>query len=204
MYAYLKGKVSDITEESCIVEVNNIGYNVHISSTTAHELAGLGNEVKVYTYTSVREDAIQLYGFTTQADLRMFKLLITVSGIGPKVALSILSAIDSDSIRFAVITGDVKTLSRAPGIGKKTAERMILDLKDKVDPDEYITGAPVAISSTSEISDKTANPMIKEAAEALTALGYSSSDALRAVKSVDITDGMEIEDILKLALAALY
>lgn len=204
MYAYFKGKVSDITDESCIIEVNNIGYNIHISSATAQELSGISSEVKLYTYTSVREDAIALYGFTGMAELKMFKLLITVTGIGPKAALSILSVIDVDSIRFAVITGDVRALSRAPGIGKKTAERIILDLKDKVNPDDYISGMPVLVGEETGSAGKTSDPRAKEAAEALTALGYSSSDSLKAVAGVEITDDMDVEDILSRALKALY
>ncbi len=132
MIAYLKGKITDIAEENVVLEVNDIGYNVKITGRTLGMLPAAGEEVKIYTYTYVREDAIHLYGFLTRDDLKMFKLLITVNGIGPKGALAVLSVMDADELRFAIISGDAKAIAKAPGIGGKTAERAILDLKDKV------------------------------------------------------------------------
>ena len=131
MIAYVKGIVADIAEDNAVIEVNGMGYNVRISADTAARMPGVGETVKLYTYTSVREDAIQLFGFLSGNDLAVFKKCITVNGIGPKGALAILSVLDADSLRFAIMSGDVKTICKAPGIGARTAERLILELKDK-------------------------------------------------------------------------
>lgn len=132
MIAYVKGTVEDITEDNAVVDVGGIGYNVRISADTAARLPGIGERVKLYTYTSVREDAIQLFGFLSKNDLDIFKKCITVSGIGPKGGLAILSVLDADSLRFAILSGDVKAITKAPGIGARTAERLILELKGKI------------------------------------------------------------------------
>ena len=131
MYAYLKGIVVEVHEESCIIEVNNIGYNLKISNQTASSLK-INETYKIYTYTYVREDAFQLFGFLTQEDLNIFKKCITVNGIGPKGALSILTIFDANSLKLAILSGDAKSIAKAPGIGATTAERLILDLKDKI------------------------------------------------------------------------
>ena len=136
MYAYLNGIIADIEDDNCIIDVNDIGYNVQISGQTMTRLPGIGERVKLFTYTNVKEDALQLYGFLSKADLEMFKKCITVSGIGPKGALGLLSAMDADDLRFAIISQDVKAISKAPGIGKRTAERLILELKDKLTIDD--------------------------------------------------------------------
>jgi Holliday junction DNA helicase RuvA len=198
MIAYIKGEIADITEDNLVLEANSIGYNIKISSGTAGMLPGIGEEVKIYTYTCVREDAFLLYGFLTKDDLDIFKKLITVNGIGPKGGLAILSVMSADSLRFAIISGDVKEISKAPGIGKKTAERVILDLRDKVSiEDTFVNkgmGGELSGASSGDTSSK------NEAIEALTALGYSASEALKAVKQIAVTEDMDTEDILKLAL----
>ena len=125
MIAYVKGIVEDITEDNAVVDVGGMGYNIRISADTAARLPGIGETVKLYTYTSVREDAIQLFGFLSKNDLDIFRKCITVSGIGPKGGLAILSVLDADSLRFAILSGDVKAITKAPGIGSKTAERLI-------------------------------------------------------------------------------
>lgn len=202
MIAYLKGEIADITEDNLILEANNIGYNIKISSGTAGMLPGIGEEVKIYTYTYVREDAFLLYGFLTKDDLDIFKKLITVNGIGPKGGLAILSVMSADSLRFAIISGDVKEISKAPGIGKKTAERVILDLRDKVSiEDTFVNksmGGDLGNVSSGDVNIK------NEAIEALTALGYSASEALKAVKQVTVMEDMDTEDILKQALKKMY
>ena len=124
MIAYVKGTVEDISEDNAIIDVGGIGYNVRISADTAARLPGIGENAKLYTYTSVREDAVQLYGFLSKNDLDIFRQCIMVSGIGPKGALSILSVLNADALRFAIITGDAKAISKAPGVGTKTAERL--------------------------------------------------------------------------------
>ncbi len=206
MYAYIKGTLEEITEDNIIVEAGGIGYNVKVSAATAQLLPGLGNEVKIYTYTLVREDTFSLYGFLTRDDLEIFKKLITVNGIGPKGGLAVLSVMSADDLRIAVLSGDAKAIARAPGIGSKTAERVILDLRDKIsleDTLKNIGGTPdsSAVSSDGANSD---NAMIKEAVEALTALGYSVTDATSAVRKAEITEGMTVETLLKAALKYIF
>lgn len=132
MIAFVKGFIEDISEENVVIDTGNIGYNLKISTGTAARLPGIGAEVKLYTYTCVREDSFSLFGFLSRDDLEIFKKLITVNGIGPKGGLAILSVMTADSLRFAIISGDAVSIAKAPGIGKKTAERVILDLKDKI------------------------------------------------------------------------
>ena len=202
MYAYLKGTIEEITEDNLILEVNQIGYNIKISARTANLLDGIGSFVKIYTYTLVREDAFNLYGFLTRDDLEIFKKLITVNGIGPKGGLAILSVMSADELRFAILSGDAKAISKAPGVGAKTAERVILDLKDKVSLQDVIS--PKADVSISSLAEDGASGEKNEAIEALVALGYSASDALRAVKQVKIAADASVEDILKASLKYLY
>lgn len=204
MIAYLKGKLADIAEENVVLEVNNIGYNVKITGRTLGMLPPVGEEIKIYTYTYVREDAIHLYGFLTRDDLSMFKLLITVNGIGPKGALAVLSVMDADELRFAIISGDAKAISKAPGIGGKTAERAILDLKDKVSIEDSFVNKESERYQEGMGGAGEAEAVIKEAAEALTALGYSASEALRAVKQVENAGDLSVEEVLKLALKKLF
>lgn len=200
MYAYLIGKVADVTEDNLVVEVNHIGYNVRIPASVIPLLPPAGQEVKIYTYTSVREDAIQLFGFLTKDDLEMYKLLITVNGIGPKGGLSVLSVMSADELRMAVLAQDAKTIAKAPGIGSKTAQRIILDLKDRISlEDTFVSQESVSYAANADgIGQARA-----EAVEALTALGYSSSDALRAVKAVEEED-MDVEALLKAALKKMF
>lgn len=206
MYAYLKGTLEEITEDNIVVEVGNIGYNVKVSTTTADLLPPLGNEVKIYTYTLVREDTFSLYGFLTRDDLEVFKKLITVNGIGPKGGLAILSVMSADALRFAIMAGDAKSIAKAPGIGNKTAERVILDLRDKVSLEDTLRGLgdPVDTAGAASGSGSSDNNMKKEAIEALVALGYSASDATAAVKKVEITEDISVENILKTALKFMF
>lgn len=210
MYAYLKGTLEEVTEDNIVLEVGGIGYNVKVSTTTADLLPGLGNEIKIYTYTLVREDALSLYGFLTRDDLDIFKKLITVNGIGPKGGLAILSVMSADALRFAIMAGDAKSIAKAPGVGAKTAERVILDLRDKISLEDtlriLVSEADTRNSKTSAATEQTAldNVMKKEAIEALVALGYSASDATAAVKKVEINEKTTVESILKLALKYMF
>lgn len=202
MIAFVKGRIDEITEENVVIDVGGIGYNVKISTQTAALLPSLEEEVKLYTYTCVREDMFSLYGFLTRDDLEIFKRLITVNGIGPKGGLAILSVMSADNLRFAIISGDAAAISKAPGIGKKTAERVILDLKDKFSlEDTLVHKEMLKLKEGGSISDHHAR---NEAVEALTALGYSASDALHAVKSVQADENMDVETILKLALKNMF
>lgn len=200
MIAFVKGRIDEITEENVVVDIGGIGCNVKISSETAALLPGINEEVKLYTYTCVREDLFHLYGFLTRDDLEIFKKLITVNGIGPKGGLAILSVMSADDLRFAIIAGDAAAIAKAPGIGKKTAERVILDLKDKVSIEDTFVSREIADQTEKSVDKQAKN----EAVEALTALGYSASDAMRAVNMVSIEEGMSVESILKLALKNMF
>ena len=163
----------------------------------AQRLPGIGATVKIYTYTSVREDAFNLFGFLSKDDLEIYKKLIAVNGIGPKGALSILSAMSADDLRFAILSGDAAAIAKAQGVGKKSAERIILELRDKV---QFMGSAATDLEVLTS-SDTTAETNAKnEAIEALTSLGYSPSDALRAVRQVELTEDMDAGTILKQAL----
>lgn len=199
MYAYIKGVIADITEDNLVLECNNIGYNIRIPLSVAQRLPGVGAEIKIYTYTSVREDAINLFGFLSKDDLEIYKKLITVNGIGPKGSLSILSAMSADDLRFAILAGDAKAIAKAPGIGNKSAERIILDLRDKIE----IAADPSASNSVLTTGSSINSDAKNEALEAMTALGYSPAEALKAIKQVDITGDMDSGAILKLALKAV-
>ena len=206
MYAYIKGTLEEITEDAVIVETGGVGYNIKVSGTTVDLLPGIGSEVKIYTYTLVREDAFSLYGFLTRDDLEIFKKLITVSGIGPKGGLAILSVMSADALRFAVMAADAKAIARAPGIGAKTAERVILDLRDKISLEDTLrgTGSPADMAGQAAGAGASDNLMKREAIEALVALGYSASDATAAVKKVEVGEDATSESILKLALKHMF
>ncbi len=207
MYAYIKGTLEEMAEDNIVVEAEGIGYNVKVSTTTADLLPPLGNEVKIYTYTLVREDTFSLYGFMTRDDLEIFRKLITVNGIGPKGGLAILSVMSADALRFAIMAGDAKAIAKAPGVGSKTAERVILDLRDKISLEDTLRGlgepAPSMNGALSSGGSQD-NLMKKEAIEALVALGYSASDAATAVKKVEVTEDTTVESILKAALKYMF
>lgn len=202
MIGFVRGIVEDLTEENVVVEVGGIGFNIKISPGTAALLPGFGEETKLYTYTCVREDQFSLYGFLTRDDLEIFKKLITVNGIGPKGGLAILSVMSADDLRFAVISGDAGAISKAPGIGKKTAERVILDLKDKISLEDTLLHREM--QQPGRQTAGAAHQAENEAVEALTALGYSASEALHGVRNVRIEDDMDVETILKLALKNMF
>lgn len=198
MYAYIKGELAEKNIDSIVVEAAGVGYLIYIPTQYFDMLPDEGEDVKIYTYLCFREDAMILYGFLSKDDLEIFKLLITVSGIGPKGGLAILSTLSADDLRFAILSGDSKAISKAPGIGAKTAQRVILDLKDKLSLEDAFekklenqtSGAAVSMNSTVK----------NDAVMALNALGYSSTESLKAVSRVDITEDMDVEDVLKLAL----
>ena len=200
MYAYVRGTFVEMEEDNLVVEVHGIGYNIKMPQNNAGLLPPRGSEIKVYTYTSVREDAIWLYGFLTKDELNLFKLLITVNGIGPKGAQAVLSAMPADELRFAIYAGDAKKIVKAPGIGAKTAQRIILDLKEKISIEDTLTHNMDMddIQGTDVFYDSR-----KEAIEALTALGYSRSDAVKVISAIPMEENMDVEQILKLALKQL-
>ena len=201
MIAYIKGEVAWIEEERIVLESGNIGYNIMMPASSFDTQDLVGKEVKIYTHLNVREDAMQLYGFLNLDELKTFRLLLGVNGIGPKAALGILSDLTTDELRFAVLSHDVKTISKAPGIGKKTAQKLILELKDKIDLEEVFETKQEHVRETEgKMESKEENSAKKDAVDALTALGYSSTEALRAVRQTGVTQDMDVETILKLAL----
>ena len=203
MIAYVNGIVEDIAEDNVVLDVNGLGYNIKISADTASRLPGIGEPVKLYTYTCVREDAFLLYGFLTRSDLEIFKKLITVNGIGPKGGLAILSVMDGDDLRFAILSGDVKAISKAPGIGSKTAQRVILDLKDKISYDDTMIEKEIS-ATVSGNSFKVDTPQKKEAIEALISLGYGQTESTKAVNAIEGIENMDSGAILKAALKKMF
>ncbi len=201
MIAYVNGIVEDIAEDNVVIDVGGIGYNVKISASTASRLPGIGEQVRLYTYTCVREDAFMLYGFLSRNDLDIFKKCITVNGIGPKGALAILSVLDADSLRFAIMSGDAKAIAKAPGIGTKTAERLVLDLKDKIKIDDTLIQREVDMTAASNAMD---TDQKKEAVEALVALGYGQTESIKAVNAIDNIESMDAGAVLKAALKRLF
>lgn len=202
MIAYLKGTLEEVGEDYILVEVNNIGYQVKVSLRVIEGLPSLGKEIKIHTYTYVREDMIALYGFGSKEDLSMFLLLLGVNGVGPKGALGLLSSFSAYDLQMAIISQDAKTIAKAPGIGAKTAQRMILELKDKVSLEDTLD--QMAEGKTESINIGELERSKAEAVEALTALGYSLAESMKAVKAVEITEEMNSEALLKAALKHLF
>lgn len=203
MIAYVSGTIEDITEDNVVVDVGGVGMNVKISADTAARLPGIGESVKLYTYTSVREDAFWLYGFLSRNDLEIFKKCITVSGIGPKGALSILSVLDADSLRFAIISGDAKAIAKAPGVGVKTAERLILELKGKLDINDAVISREIDVYGGAHAL-AVDSPQKREAVEALVSLGYGQAEALKAVNAIEGIEEMDSGAVLKAALKKMF
>ena len=199
MISYIKGELVEVTENSIVLDHNGMGFSIMMPGSILDKLPSVGSELKVHTYLYVKEDILDLYGFLTRDDLKIFKLLITVNGIGPKGALAILSALSPDDLRFAVLAGDAKTISKAPGIGSKTAQKLIIELKDKLKIEDVLDGAGEGYVSQDNMADTSA----AEAVMALTSLGYSAADATRAVRMVENAQDMDSEAILKAALKKL-
>lgn len=203
MIAYVRGEIESVSTDNCVIDVNGIGYNVKISADTASRLPGEGELIKLHTYTYVREDAFQLYGFLTRNELELFQRLITVNGIGPKGGLSILSVMDADALRYAIVSGDAKQIAKAPGIGPKTAQRVILDLKDKISIDDCLIDREIADTAAGREAalDSSAK---REAVEALVALGYGQAESARAVNAIENLAELDSGQILKAALKKLF
>ena len=198
MISYVKGILAEKAKDRIVVESGMMGIGIFVPMSVLEVLPPLGEEVKIYTHLQVREDDMSLYGFLSRSDLEMFRQLLGVNGIGPKGALGILSALRPEDLRLAVMTGDAKAISRAPGVGAKTAQRIILDLKDLLTP--LLDGsAAVSPAAGNGLSGNAA----KEAVEALVALGYTNAEAVKAVKSANVTEEMDSEAVLKASLKYL-
>ncbi|GAA6294927.1 MULTISPECIES: Holliday junction branch migration protein RuvA [Enterocloster] len=205
MISYIKGPLTAIEEDVIVVEAGGVGMGIHVPLSVLDRLPGIGREVTVYTYFQVREDAMSLYGFLNRQDRDMFRQLIGVNGVGPKAALGILSTMTPDDLRMAIVTGDAKAISRAPGIGPKTAQRLILDLKDKISMEEVLgnLALPCDGGASAALGTASMGEAAKEAVQALVALGYSNMEANKAVKQVEVTETMTAEDVLKASLRYL-
>lgn len=206
MFSYIRGPLVEVFDDVVVIEAGHIGWNIHVPLTVMEALPRIGEELCVYTSFQVREDAMTLYGFLSRQELDMFRMLLSVNGIGAKAALSILSCLRLYDLRLAIISEDVKAIAKAPGVGPKTAKRVILDLKDKLKAEELLPGnVPGAADVAAEeqvpgISDQRA---AREAVEALVALGYSLTEATRAVRQVSGAEEMNAEAILKASLKYL-
>ncbi|MBO5303873.1 MAG: Holliday junction branch migration protein RuvA [Lachnospiraceae bacterium] len=197
MYAYIKGTLEEIGEGYLIIDNHGMGYQIQTAANIVDYLPSIGEEVKIYTYLHVKEDAMSLFGFITKDDLKVFKLLLGVNGIGPKGALAILSVMSTDDLRFAVVGGDSKAIAKAPGIGAKTAQRVILELKDKLNLEDVFEEKTEITKNILSSESKTVK---NEAVQALVALGYSSSEALAVISKISISENDSVEEVLKAAL----
>ena len=201
MIGFVNGEIEYIYDDRVLVDCGFMGYNIFVPGNVLDNCS-IGDEVKLYTYLNVREDAMNLFGFLTMDELDVFKLLITVNGIGPTGALAILTIMTPNDLRFAVASEDVKLISKAPGVGSKTAQKVILELKDKLSIEDALMGdGHIANEGKLESVGTTRN--ITDAVEVLIALGYSQSQSLKAVKACDVTNDMDTEDIVKLALKCI-
>lgn len=199
MIAFINGMVAETGKDCVVLEQQGIGYLVYTPANVPTMVAE-GELIKLHTYLHVREDVMQLFGFLRKSDLDMFKLLITVSGIGPKGALGVLSVLDANDLKFAILSGDAKTIATAPGIGKKTAEKTVLELKDKVKLEDAFEER---LEAMSEKNTDSLQQVRQDASEALVALGYSQTEALKAIRKVDGAKDMDVETLLKAALKHL-
>jgi len=200
MYEYIKGNYIGINKDYVIVENNGFGYKIFTSGATMSSMPKIGEDVLLYLEQIVREDFIGLYGFDSKEELQMFKMLIGINGVGAKAALSLLSISRINNLKYAIMMGDEKHLCRAPGIGKKTAGRIILELRDKLKPDELIEG--VEGQEGFENIDENYVNAVSETLGALLALGYSEKEAEMALKKVDKTETLEnmIKNCLKVLM----
>ena len=197
MYAYIKGTIEYISDEYVVMDNHGIGYRIFVPGNALTSLR-TGEEQTLYTHFAVRDDALQLYGFLTQDDLDLFRKLLGVSGVGPKGALGILSVMNADDLRFAILSDDAAAISRAPGIGKKTAQKVILELKDKLD---LLDAFEKKAANTELAAAGEAGSAQADAVMALTALGYGNTEAMKAVrKAASENDAADAETLIKMAL----
>ena len=195
MYAYIKGSLEVKTRGYIVIDVNGIGYKIFMSETAIAELGEIGQVVKVHTYLKVKEDEMSLYGFNTNEELRMFELLLSVSGIGAKSAINILSNITPSSFALAVITNDIAKIKALPGIGPKGAQRIILELKDKLNKEQDIEEVEKQVEKVIDTQK------YNEAISALQVLGYSKKEIEKALQGIN--EELTVEEIIKLGLKNL-
>lgn len=203
MIRFIHGELAGVEDGVIYIEAAGVGYGIHVPQTVLSMLPAIGSELRVYTYFKLSQDgSCDLYGFLSPEDRSMFTMLLTVSGVGPKGALGLLSVMTPDALRLAIVSGDTKAISRAPGVGSKTAQRMVLELKDKIDA-AGVFGELLENGSSGSVPAGSLNSQKQEAVEALIALGYSNQEAVRAVKKVENADTMNADEILKKSLKNL-
>lgn len=198
MIGFVNGEIEDMYEDRILVDCGFMGYNIFVCSNVL-QTCSIGQEVKLYTYLNVREDAMNLFGFLSKDELKVFKLLITVNGIGPKGALAVLSIMSPNDLRYAVMTEDSKLISKAPGIGSKTAQKVILELKDKLDIDSFINkneDTDMIYNDNNLLKDE----IVSEAIEALVSLGYTQKEITKVIKVCDVSSCETTEDVIKIVL----
>lgn len=199
MYYYINGKLAIKKELFVVIDVMGVGYKIYMAPNFISQLPSVGDTVKVYVYTNIKEDAMDLYGFSSESELSMFEMLLSVSGVGPKAALAILSAVGLSNFALAVVTDDDKTITQAPGIGPKTAKRIILELKDKMKTEDAMNSMkelPKTASAFNQVNKKS------EVVSALVVLGYGGMQARQAVNAI-YEDDRSLEDNIKKALAKI-
>lgn len=196
MFAYIKGELAEKAQNYVVIDVNGIGYQIFVSDLVISQIGEIGNIVKLHTYYYVREDMVCLYGFLNREELRMFELLLSVSGIGAKSAIATLSNITPSSFALAIITNNVSTLTKIPGVGNKTAQRLILELKDKIKTEEAVAKAP----ETKAVIEN--NESVEEATAALQILGYTKREIEKAIENISV-ENASVEEIIRKALSIL-
>lgn len=196
MFAYIKGIFVGINNDHVIIENNGMGYKVYTSGSTMAGMPKTGEEVMLYLIQIVREDFIGLYGFSSEEERKMFNMLMTINGVGAKAALSLLSICSVNNLKYAILTGDEKTIVRAPGVGKKIAQRIILELKDKFEADQLVVNVMGEDEESNVIQAN--DRKLAEVMGALISLGYSEKEAERAIKAVDRSESLE--NIIKACL----
>lgn len=196
MYAYIKGTLEEKAKDCVVIETAGIGYKIYVSENTMNKLGELGEKVKIYTHYHVREDNISLYGFNSNEELKMFELLLQVSGVGAKTAIAMLSNITPSKFALAIISNDLKTLTQIPGIGNKSAQRMVLELKDKLKTEKSIENV-----ETQELETDNSEA-VNEAMQALQILGYNKNEISKVFEKIEITK-LSTEEIIKNALKML-
>ena len=201
MFYYLNGNLEYREANLCVIDCGGVGYKLTVSLNTSDSLVNKMNQkVKLYTYLAVREDGIELFGFGTNEERECFNQLISVSGVGPKAAMNILSTLTPDRFSLAVCTEDVKSISKAPGVGTKTAARIVLELKDKISKDMMTAGSRIDNTPVQSIPQ---NSILSEATEALMVLGYDKNTVLNALRGIDVQSMKDVGEVIKAALKKL-
>lgn len=204
MIGYIKGTIEGILQDSILLENNGIGYRIYTSAIVLERMCSLHEEAMLFTHLQVREDGFSLYGFPTTEELDTFKLLLGISGIGPKAALAILSVLSVRDLSLAIMAGDVKAITKANGVGKRGAERVIMELKDKISIEDYFDGETDSDLSSVPVGSAGIGSSMEDTVLALVSLGYSEFEAIKAIKQIPGAEQMESEVLLKAALKKMF